>query len=469
MSKDFTPQEEQNLQFDEATNLTIEEAVQKEADLTAGVTADDNVLDKYIKKNRDKVGQQKFINKDKLDAPSNQDSASLDDFIQQQRQDLVDTGLLPIVDEEPAAAAMVGGLGTAPSPFDLEESKPEQDNETFYGDEFTETAPKRRKKWVIGLLASLLLGTVGLAYAFNQLNKAANPTSTSTAQSSSATAKTSSSSSASAADVQAFDDLYKSFFADEALTKPKNSEFGNLPMLESALNKLKDTSDYDGAKAKYESLKKAVSAISAVNDKFETPAIVDGEKMAATLKAGASLEDLDTSVLNTGKASLDTLLQAVITEARGLSAGGSLTGGVVAKAPVTNQESTPASSSTAAPAPAPQQATTTAAATSYGLTSYDPSKLQRHLSRVPFNDALIADKANPAWTFNPGVIEEIIRVSQQRGYITGYEFILEPVNIVNGNGYYNMYRPDGTYLFSINAKTGYFVGNGSGYADALDY
>lgn len=65
--------------------------------------------------------------------------------------------------------------------------------------------------------------------------------------------------------------------------------------------------------------------------------------------------------------------------------------------------------------------------------------------------------------------EKIVATSQARGYISGNQYILEPVNIINGNGYYNMFKPDGTYLFSINCKTGYFVGNGKGYADALDY
>lgn len=103
------------------------------------------------------------------------------------------------------------------------------------------------------------------------------------------------------------------------------------------------------------------------------------------------------------------------------------------------------------------------------MTSYDPASLQRHLSRVPYNQDVIADRANPSWAFNPGVLEKIVATSQARGYISGNQYILEPVNIINGNGYYNMFKPDGTYLFSINCKTGYFVGNGKGYADALDY
>lgn len=66
-------------------------------------------------------------------------------------------------------------------------------------------------------------------------------------------------------------------------------------------------------------------------------------------------------------------------------------------------------------------------------------------------------------------LRKILEISRQRGYITGNNFILERVNIINGNGYYNMFKPDGTYLFSINDKTGYFVGNAAGHSDALDY
>ena len=95
--------------------------------------------------------------------------------------------------------------------------------------------------------------------------------------------------------------------------------------------------------------------------------------------------------------------------------------------------------------------------------------LQRSVSRVPFNQSAISDSSNPAWEFNDGVLEQILATSRARGYITGNQYILERVNIVNGNGYYNLYKPDGTYLFTLNCKTGYFVGNGSGHANDLDY
>ncbi|WNZ95686.1 cell division site-positioning protein MapZ family protein [Streptococcus iniae] len=88
---------------------------------------------------------------------------------------------------------------------------------------------------------------------------------------------------------------------------------------------------------------------------------------------------------------------------------------------------------------------------------------------MPYNNVAIADSGNPAWLINPGVLERIIATSQARGYFTGSNYIIEPVNIINGNGYYNMFKTDGTYLFSINGKTGYFVGNAKGNADALDY
>ena len=91
------------------------------------------------------------------------------------------------------------------------------------------------------------------------------------------------------------------------------------------------------------------------------------------------------------------------------------------------------------------------------------------LSRVPYNQAAIDDVNNPAWTFNPGVLEKILQTSRERGYISGDNYILERVNIIKGNGYYNLFKPDGTYLFSINCKTGYFVGNGPGHADSVDF
>ncbi len=51
--------------------------------------------------------------------------------------------------------------------------------------------------------------------------------------------------------------------------------------------------------------------------------------------------------------------------------------------------------------------------------------LQRDRSRVPYNQAMIDDVNNEAWNFNPGILENIVTISQQRGYITGNQYILE--------------------------------------------
>src|SRR3712207_7176799 len=63
--------------------MTIGEAVRKDSELKAGITEDDSVLDKYIKRHRNEVSSQKF------DAKYMElDTASLDNFIKKQREEL---------------------------------------------------------------------------------------------------------------------------------------------------------------------------------------------------------------------------------------------------------------------------------------------------------------------------------------------------------------------------------------------
>ncbi|MGT2926007.1 cell division site-positioning protein MapZ family protein [Streptococcus cuniculipharyngis] len=516
--------EKAKLNFEKAKEMTIGEAVRKESELRAGVTEDDGVLDKYIKQNRDQVESQKFsnIDIDKLD------TAVLDNFIKQQREELSQTGLLqeePLAsvktEEQVVAEKVEQASQKTTSIFDEVDVAPvapartsnlsrvndSAEDDFVLGDEADQVPVYKRKKWLLGGLAALTLGVFGLGYALNQSGNAAK-TSVTGSNATSQSSTTSSSSNKSAekaaakADLDAFNQTYDSFFADSEKTKLKNSEFANLPNLESALKKLEGTEEYSQAKAKYDKLSKAMAAIQAVNAKFETEAIVDGEKMAATLKADANLDDLTSDVLNTGNASVDTLLQSVISEARtnavttGLTpeekaaqeaaaseaAANTATDAAVNTEGATADQTTPAQSSeavaqtpssevaavTPAPAPVQEQAATPAAPAVSSIGS-DSSVLQRNLTRVPYNDSAIADTANPAWAFNPGVLENIIAISRARGYFTDNNYYVEPVNIINGNGYYNMFKSDGTYLFSINAKTGYFVGNAPGNADNLDY
>ena len=169
----------------------------------------------------------------------------------------------------------------------------------------------------------------------------------------------------------------------------------------------------------------------------------------------------------TGNDNLDKLISSAISQGKGQqtvsqSAGGQGTASNTTPAPAETTPTAPTTNNT-------DQSVITGGSTGYGGLSSTGVALQRNLSRVPYNQAVIDDVNNPAWVFNPGILEKILKISRERGYITGDQYIIERVNIIKGNGYYNLFKPDGTYLFSINCKTGYFVGNGPGYADSLDY
>ncbi|HEP2476359.1 TPA: hypothetical protein VCF36_001221 [Streptococcus pyogenes] len=467
--------ESQTLGLNEAKSMTIGEAVRKQSEIKAGVTKDDSILDKYIKQHRDEVSSQKF------DAKYTElDTASLDNFIKKQREALSKAGL---VDDEPVSAesaeqdstlveevaedlapmettAVVTGIpveATVPV-LDLDPServipepqmtKEEPKRDQFLSEDSHHPAKQNTKKgWLIALFL-LLLAILAVVFGWNHFLRQDSGKTTQTASKQTKTSlQTDSAKKATRlkAAAKAFEKQYGTFYTDATKSKLKNSAFATLPDLEAALKALESSAYYDKAKAKVDSLKKAIAAITAVNGKFVSDAVVDGEKVSAEVKADANFDDLSSATLTTGNANLDAVLQASITEGRQQLA------------------------SKAEAAKAAQGQSTSVAPSGYGLTSYDPASLQRHLSRVPYNQDVIADRANPSWAFNPGVLEKIVATSQARGYISGNQYILEPVNIINGNGYYNMFKPDGTYLFSINCKTGYFVGNGKGYADALDY
>ncbi|VHG75700.1 holliday junction-specific endonuclease [Streptococcus pyogenes] len=474
--------ESQTLGLNEAKSMTIGEAVRKQSEIKAGVTKDDSILDKYIKQHRDEVSSQKF------DAKYTElDTASLDNFIKKQREALSKAGL---VDDEPVSAeqdstlveevaedlapmettAVVTGTpveATVPV-LDLDPSekvipepqitKEEPKRDQFLSEDSHHPAKQNTKKgWLIALFL-LLLAILAVVFGWNHFLRQDSGKTTQTASKQTKTSlQTDSAKKATRlkAAAKAFEKQYGTFYTDATKSKLKNSAFATLPDLEAALKALEGSAYYDKAKAKVDSLKKAIAAITAVNGKFVSDVVVDGEKVSAEVKADANFDDLSSATLTTGNANLDAVLQASITEGRQQLA--------------SKAEAAKAANEQAAQAQAAQGQSTSVAPSGYGLTSYDSASFKRHLSRVPYNQDVIADRANPSWAFNPGVLEKIVATSQARGYISGNQYILEPVNIINGNGYYNMFKPDGTYLFSINCKTGYFVGNGKGYADALDY
>ena len=335
----------------------------------------------------------------------------------------------------------------------------------------------RRKGVVIVALVVLALAIIGGSYALYKGTHSQSAKTTSTASS----AVISSSKGVSASDNKAFEDMYKNFFTDDEQTKLANDQFGKLSDLEKLLKKLEKTKYYDAAKTKYDNLKKQIEAIEKVNSKYESDALVDGSYNASiSVKSDANFNDLSERVTNTGNASLDSTIQEAIKggktqleeKAKAASATSAATASESVNTATPSGDNTSGASNsgvTSATGGVSGGTAATSTVVTRGIINYNPSILQRDRSRVPYNANVVADTSNPAWTWANGVLDKIIATSHSRGYFSGDNFILEPVNIINGNGYYNMYLPDGTYLFSINCKTGYYVGNGSGHSDKLDY
>ena len=87
-------------------------------------------------------------------------------------------------------------------------------------------------------------------------------------------------------------------------------------------------------------------------------------------------------------------------------------------------------------------------------------------------DATI-DYSDPAWAWNPGIKEDVISEVISRGYVVDGGYSLVPKYIENGEGFYDLYATTNSKLFpnskasefplyvvTINAKTGWFKGNG---------
>ncbi|HEM3466547.1 cell division site-positioning protein MapZ family protein [Streptococcus suis] len=472
--------EEKVLDFEVAKDLTIEEAVKKHKEIEAGVTEDDGLLDRYIKQHRAEIESQKFETKinhlplvEVADEEKSQGHESAEE-VEANESSLTEVSeeIAPIVEElsvtpmetleETVIASTVAMEGVSSvaddSSLELEEDEAEDLDHSEGADR-----DQKKKFYFWSAVGLSMIGVMATALVWmNSINKS----NTATSSSSTSTSQTSSTASSSTdANVTAFEQLYNSFFTDSSLTKLKNSEFGKLAELKVLLEKLNKNSDsYTKAKEQYDHLEKAIAAIQAINGQFDKEVVVNGEiDTTATVKSGESL-----SATTTGISAVDSLLASVVNFGRSQQEVASTT--VASEAAVTSNQGADETVSTGVPATTEVASTTVSGSTTdFGIAVPAGVVLQRDRSRVPYNQAMIDDVNNEAWNFNPGILENIVTISQQRGYITGNQYILEKVNIINGNGYYNMFKPDGTYLFSINCKTGYFVGNGAGHSDALDY
>ncbi|WP_265460178.1 cell division site-positioning protein MapZ family protein [Enterococcus sp. HY326] len=85
---------------------------------------------------------------------------------------------------------------------------------------------------------------------------------------------------------------------------------------------------------------------------------------------------------------------------------------------------------------------------------------------VESNPADIANTTDSAWTWGSGIQEKVLNVCRERGYFSGDNYAFEPALIVDGDGFYNLYRVESngsrTYLVTVNCKTSWFKGNGPG-------
>ena len=469
--------QESKFDFDEAKDLTVGQVIRKNEEVEAGVLPEDNILDKYIKQHREEIEADKFetrqFKKEELletqaqeeltqEVPEiTEESAPIIEEPETVSEEMVsdsaettssDVILPPLGEENQDLEPLVLEKQT---PAEVADEKEEEEtallSRSAQAESETISNSKKKRVFVIGSALATALILAGSYYIYRQVTRSNQAIQSS--QSSSSNQETQ-------AALQEFNTLYDAFYTDANKTALKNSQFDKLNQLKAQLDKLEGSREYTLAKSKYDSLETQIKAVQEVNNQFETPAITDGVlDTNAKVKADAKFTEI-----KTGNTELDKLLDKAISlgKSQQTSASSSSSSSSSQESSSTTTDSSTSSSSassSSAPASRPE---------SGGLSS-EGANLQRSASRVPYNQSAVEDSNNPAWTFADGVLEQILATSRARGYITGNQYILERVNIVNGNGYYNLYKPDGTYLFTLNCKTGYFVGNGAGHADDLDY
>ena len=456
--------QEPRFDFDEAKELTVGQAIRKNEEVEAGVLPEDSILDKYVKQHKDEIEADKFATR-QYKKEELVETQSLDDLIQEMREAVEESEAsseevpssedilppLPLDDEEQGLDPL---LLEDENPTEMTEEVEEEQNLSRLEDQ-EDSEKKSKKGFVLTALALVsVIICVSAYYVYRQVNRSTKEI------------QTSQSATANQSDVDDFNTLYDAFYTDSNKTALKNSQFDKLSQLKNLLDKLEGSREHTLAKSKYDSLATQIKAIQDVNAQFEKPAIVDGVlDTNAKAKSDAKFTDI-----KTGNTELDKVLDKAIslgksqqTSTSSSSSSQTSSSNSSQASSNTTSETSPSSSNTAS-----NETRSTRSEVNMGLSSAGVA-VQRSASRVAYNQSAIDDSNNSAWDFADGVLEQILATSRSRGYITGNQYILERVNIVNGNGYYNLYKPDGTYLFTLNCKTGYFVGNGAGHADDLDY
>ena len=454
--------QEPRFDFDEAKELTVGQAIRKNEEVEAGVLPEDSILDKYVKQHKDEIEADKFATrqykKEELVEKEEAVTSTLDDLLQEIREEIeVESSVQEDDLNQFDDLEFIRDSEVPPvEEFETEEVQLFEGEEVPILSRVTDSEDgKSKKKWVLyGILAALVVLILGTAYyVYRQVNRSTQAIQTSQSSSSEQNIQPI---------LEDFNSQYDAFYTDSNKTALKNSQFDKLSQLKTLLDKLEGSREHALAKSKYDSLATQIKAIQDVNAQFEKPAIVDGVlDTNAKAKSDAKFTDI-----KTGNTEIDKVLDKAISLGKSQQTSASSS----SSSQTSSSNSSQASSNTTSETK-PSSSNETRSSRSevnMGLSSAGVA-VQRSASRVSYNQSAIDDSNNSAWDFADGVLEQILATSRSRGYITGNQYILERVNIVNGNGYYNLYKPDGTYLFTLNCKTGYFVGNGSGHADDLDF
>ena len=452
--------QEPRFDFDEAKELTVGQAIRKNEEVEAGVLPEDSILDKYVKQHKDEIEADKFATR-QYKKEELVETQTLDDLLQEMREAVEESEAsseevpssedilppLPLDDEEQGLDSL---LLEDENPTEMTEEVEEEQNLSRLEQEGSEK--KSKKGFVLTALAFVsVIICVSAYYVYRQVNRSTQEIQTSQSASSEQNIQPI---------LEDFNSQYDAFYTDSNKTALKNSQFDKLSQLKTLLDKLEGSREHTLAKSKYDSLATQIKAIQDVNAQFEKPAIVDGVlDTNAKVKSDAKFTDI-----KTGNTEIDKVLDKAISLGKSQQTSTSSS-----SSSQTSSSSQASSNATSETKPSSSNETRSSRSeVNMGLSSAGVA-VQRSASRVAYNQSAIDDSNNSAWDFADGVLEQILATSRSRGYITGNQYILERVNIVNGNGYYNLYKPDGTYLFTLNCKTGYFVGNGSGHADDLDY
>ncbi|MDR1568517.1 MAG: hypothetical protein LBS33_07550 [Streptococcaceae bacterium] len=311
--------------------------------------------------------------------------------------------------------------------------------------------------------------------------------------------------------VKQFEAKLAAFYLNKADGQLKNQEFSKFADIKKELADYKEAKNYSALKKEVATLNAEIKGIKQVNGYFKSDVLVDGkvietavvkpkatlktpkvsnEKLQALLSCAVTIgekqqkesKELDEKlapILQTGieKASLADLkaVEALYkqtsqaTQSSYQATFDNINSRIEELSKGEAQlQSTESSEAAAANESTSDNSATAAVSGSFGNTGA-VSQAERAKSRVPYDQAQLADVNNPAWIWADGIKERVLDTCRARSYIKGDDYILERVNIINGNGYYNLFAGDGRYLVSINCKTGYFVGNGAGHSDNLDF